>query len=94
VFDFWFLSNDTIKNQISELNSNFSPTGFQFKVAAIDRSLNANWFNLVGPSSSGQTTMKNTLRKGGAGDLNIYTVGFTSGSGESIIVPTYKQNLR
>lgn len=29
--------------------------------------------------------MKNALRKGGAADLNVYTVGFTSGSGQDLL---------
>lgn len=29
--------------------------------------------------------MKNQLRQGGAADLNVYTVGFTSGSGAGLL---------
>ena len=35
--------------------------------------------------SDEQTEMKNKLRKGGAGDLNVYSVGFTSGSGAGLL---------
>lgn len=44
------------------------------------RTQNADWFNHVGPRNSQQTAMKRQLRVGGAGTLNIYTVGFVSGS--------------
>ncbi len=47
--------------------------------------MNAQWFAQVGPDSSLQTTMKRSLRKGGAAALNVYTVGFTSGSGEGLL---------
>lgn len=39
----------------------------------------------VGPLSSYQTAMKNQLRKGGANALNVYSVGFTSGSGQGLL---------
>lgn len=32
-----------------------------------------------------QTDMKSTLRKGGPNDLNVYTVGFASGSGQGLL---------
>lgn len=39
----------------------------------------------VGPDSSLQTTMKKQLRIGGPADLNVYTVGFVSGSGAGLL---------
>lgn len=47
--------------------------------------MNADWFNNVGPDSSLQTTMKNSLRTGGASALNVYSVGFVSGSGAGLL---------
>jgi hypothetical protein len=47
------------------MNQDYANTGFQFTLAGTDRTLNANWFNTVGPDATAQTTMKNQLRKGG-----------------------------
>ncbi|KAG8780124.1 hypothetical protein FRC12_023422 [Ceratobasidium sp. 428] len=74
-----------ISNQISVLNKAYSGTGLTFSLASTDHTTNADWFNSVGPSSSSQTTMKNALRKGGANALNVYTVGFKSGSGAGLL---------
>jgi hypothetical protein len=60
------------------LNEDYAKTGLSWVLAGTDRTVNANWFNTVGPSSAAQTTMKSTLRKGGAGDLNVYSVGFVN----------------
>lgn len=45
-------------------------------LASTTRTVNADWFNNVGPGVSQQTAMKTTLRKGGAADLNVYSVGY------------------
>jgi hypothetical protein len=45
-------------------------------LASTDHTTNSNWFLNVGPSTSTQTAMKTALRKGGAADLNVYTVGY------------------
>jgi hypothetical protein len=36
--------------------------------------MNSDWFDIIADGGD-QTEMKNALREGGAGDLNIYTVG-------------------
>ncbi|KAJ6523881.1 hypothetical protein DFH09DRAFT_937629, partial [Mycena vulgaris] len=41
--------------------------------------VNADWFNNAGPSTSQQTTVK-AVRQGRKGDLNVSSVGFVSGS--------------
>ncbi|KAI8802594.1 metalloprotease [Cladochytrium replicatum] len=74
-----------INNQISVLNADFSKYGVSFTLAGLDFTTNTNWFNTVGPSTSAQTTMKSTLRKGGKNALNIYTVGFVSGAGQGLL---------
>ena len=50
-----------------------------------DRTTNADWFANAGPDTTQQTAMKRALRKGGKGDLNLYSVGFQSGSGAGLL---------
>lgn len=45
----------------------------------------SDWFHKAGPDTPEQTAMKKELRNGGADDLNVYTVGFTSGSGKGLL---------
>ncbi|KAF5359435.1 hypothetical protein D9756_003472 [Leucocoprinus leucothites] len=71
--------------QISVMNQAYAGSGLTFSLAGIDHTTNANWFNQVGPSSSLQTQMKSSLRKGGVNALNVYTVGFVSGSGAGLL---------
>ncbi|KAJ3567407.1 hypothetical protein NP233_g6389 [Leucocoprinus birnbaumii] len=71
--------------QISVMNQAYAGSGLTFTLAGIDHTTNANWFNQVGPDSSLQTTMKNSLRTGGVNALNVYTVGFVSGSGAGLL---------
>lgn len=58
--------------QIDVLNEAFSPHGWTFSVAAIDRTTNSNWFTMA-PGSSEEAGAKAALRRGGARALNIYT---------------------
>ena len=74
-----------IADQIDVLNEDYSSLGLTFVLANTTRTVNSQWFNQVGPDSSLQTTMKNQLRQGGKADLNVYTVGFVSGSGEGLL---------
>ncbi|EJF62857.1 metalloprotease [Dichomitus squalens] len=74
-----------ISDQIDVLNEDYSSLGLTFKLANTTRTVNSEWFNEVGPDSSLQTTMKKQLRQGGKADLNVYTVGFVSGSGEGLL---------
>jgi hypothetical protein len=74
-----------IANQISVINKAYASTGYQFTLAATDRTTNSNWFNSAGPSTSYQTAMKSALRKGTKADLNVYTVGFKSGAGAGLV---------
>ena len=74
-----------IQAQISVLNSDYGPSGVSFTLASTTRTTNQTWFNTVGPGTPVQTQMKTTLRQGGPGDLNVYTVGFTSGSGVGLL---------
>jgi len=74
-----------IADQVSVINSAYADTGFSFKLAGTTRTTNSDWFNNVGPDESQQTSMKTSLRKGGKSDLNVYTVGFKSGSGQGLL---------
>ena len=67
------------------LNQDYGSSGLTFSLAGTTRTVNSQWFNQVGPDSSLQTTMKRQLRQGGQNALNVYTVGFTSGSGEGLL---------
>ncbi|KAJ7860890.1 hypothetical protein B0H13DRAFT_1116880 [Mycena leptocephala] len=59
------------------------------------RTANTDWFNNAAPSTTQQTDMKNLLRVGGKGDLNVYTVGFTSGSGAGLLgYSTYPMSFK
>ncbi|KAI0676996.1 Metalloprotease [Trametes maxima] len=74
-----------IADQIDVLNEDYADAGLAFKLAGTTRTVNANWFNKVGPDSSLQTTMKKQLRTGGAAALNVYTVGFKSGDAAGLL---------
>ncbi|MFI5779299.1 zinc metalloprotease [Nocardia sp. NPDC051570] len=62
------------EHQMKVLNTAFTGTGLQFRLAGIDRSISADWFTNADPGTPQQRNMKATLRKGGAADLNLYTV--------------------
>ena len=68
-------SDAQIQKQMQVLNQDFAQTGISYRLGGVDRSINPNWFNIVGTGSASQTQMKQALRRGGAADLNIYTVG-------------------
>ncbi|CUA69351.1 Extracellular metalloprotease 1 [Rhizoctonia solani] len=74
-----------IKDSLDALNQDYRRTGLSFSLAKVDHTVNADWFNKAGPDNVEQTEMKKTLRKGGASDLNVYSVGFKSGSGEGLL---------
>jgi len=74
-----------ITTQIDVLNAAFSETGLSFALVNTTRTLDANWFQNVGPETTEQNDMKQALRAGGPGDLNLYSVGFQSGAGEGLL---------
>jgi hypothetical protein len=61
-----------ITAQINVLNDAYAPSGFSFTLAGDDATRNDSWY-VAQPSSTAETQMKNALRIGGKGDLNIYT---------------------
>ncbi|CAE7111981.1 unnamed protein product [Rhizoctonia solani] len=79
------ISNSQIEASVNVLNKDYRKSGLSFSLAGVDRTVNNVWFNEVGPDSQLQTDMKKALRKGGPYDLNVYSVGFQSGSGEGLL---------
>jgi len=68
--------NAVISEQVNILNQAFAAVpgsyGFSFNVVSVDRTMNLNWF-MATQDSYHEHIMKQTLRKGGPHDLNIYT---------------------
>ncbi|KAH7107830.1 metalloprotease [Auriculariales sp. MPI-PUGE-AT-0066] len=80
-----YLSATSITNQISVINTAYAGTGLSFTLAATTYTLNSTWFTSAAPSTTYQTAMKSALRTGGSNALNVYTVGFSSGSGAGLL---------
>jgi hypothetical protein len=57
----------------------------RFQSIVIDDFVCRTWFNYVAPRLPTNTEMKTRLRKGGAADLNVYTVGFKGGPGLGLL---------
>ena len=57
------------------LNQGFRGSGLRFELASIDRTVNRDWFENVNQDTPQETEMKSALRRGGAADLNLYSVG-------------------
>ncbi|KAG6834487.1 hypothetical protein H0H93_009384, partial [Arthromyces matolae] len=74
-----------IDKQIDVLNHDYAPVGVNWILAGTDRTVNADWYNHADPGSPQQTAMKRTLRKGGAGDLNVYATGHITADGEALL---------
>ncbi|KAJ7488333.1 metalloprotease [Mycena latifolia] len=79
------IPDSQIADQVSVMNTAYAGTGITWVLGGTTRTVNANWFNTVGPDTTVQTTMKNSLRTGGVTDLNVYTVGFVSGAGAGLL---------
>jgi hypothetical protein len=62
-----------INGQIQVLQQAYQGTGWNFNLVATDRTTNNKWFNLR-MGSRDERLMKEALRRGGARDLNIYSV--------------------
>ncbi len=66
-----------IDDQISVLNAANAQYNFSFNLISTDRTTNATWYN--GCYGSAEGPMKNTLHKGSADDLNIYSCNPSNG---------------
>ncbi|KAJ7692193.1 zincin [Mycena rosella] len=77
------IPDSQIASQIQTLNSDYAGN-ITWTLANTNRTVNADWFNNAGPSTSQQTAMK-ASRQGGKGDLNVYSVGFVNGSGAGLL---------
>jgi len=80
-----YVPDEQLTAQVKVLNADYKSTGLSFKLAETTRTENKEWFEQVGPDGDLQTDMKKKLRKGTAGELNVYTVGFVSGSGQGLL---------
>ncbi|WNG61350.1 zinc metalloprotease [Archangium gephyra] len=65
------LPQSQIDSSIAVLNAAYRNTPFTFTLASVDRTTNSSWYTSSGGAS--EKKMKAALRKGGAGDLNIYS---------------------
>ncbi|CAA7262298.1 unnamed protein product [Cyclocybe aegerita] len=76
-----------ITDQIQVLNEDFASSGLGFNLKSVARIENAEWFSKLGPYDTADmdTEMKKTYRQGGAGDLNVYTVGFEVGEAQGLL---------
>ncbi|KAG8686013.1 hypothetical protein FRC08_012785 [Ceratobasidium sp. 394] len=74
-----------ITDTIDAMNNHFNESGLSFELAGRDYTTNADWFAGVGPNSIQESDMKGQLRQGGANALNVYSVGFTSGTSVGLI---------
>lgn len=72
------VTDQDVRTQLQVMNMGFGgfeggvSTGFEFRLAAIDRTDNAEWF-YAGPTTTGEREMKKALHRGDASDLNIYS---------------------
>jgi len=72
------LSDATIKSQIDVLNAAYAKGGWTFVLKKTDVTANDQWFTMT-PGSRAETDAKNTLRLGGAADLNLYSANIGQG---------------
>ena len=72
------------------INTGFNSTNLFFNLQNISRSVNPLWYHIPDYVGSVQTQMKQTLRVGGAADLNIYSVGsIRSSTGSGVLGYAY-----
>jgi len=72
------LTTKNIQDQIDVLNGAYSAHGWKFVLNSTDTTANNAWFT-VSPGKPAESDMKSALRKGTAGDLNLYTANIGDG---------------
>ncbi|WP_444919795.1 zinc metalloprotease [Microbulbifer sp. CnH-101-G] len=72
------LPSNVINAQMDVLNNAYANTPFTFNLVSTSVTANNSWYN-VGYGSSAESNMKNALRVGDAGDLNIYVAEISDG---------------
>lgn len=72
------VTSTQISNQMTVLNNAYASAGISFTLVSVDTTVNNTWYTMA-PGTSAQTAAKNALRKGGKGDLNIYTCNIGQG---------------
>ncbi|KAJ3504537.1 hypothetical protein NLJ89_g7882 [Agrocybe chaxingu] len=78
-----FIPDAYINDQVRVLNEDYAPAGLSFNLKNVSRIENPTWFGWLGPYM--ETEMKRVNRQGGAAALNVYTVGFRSGSAAALL---------
>jgi len=77
------LPESQITAQIKVLNNAYSKAGWSFVLNSVDVTVNDEWFTVEpaksGASTSTERSMKSTLRKGSADDLNLYFANIGGG---------------
>jgi hypothetical protein len=72
------VTSTMISNQMTVLNNAYASAGVTFTLAGVDTTVNNTWYTMS-PGTSAQTACKKALRKGGKGDLNLYTCNLGQG---------------
>ena len=61
-----YVSDSTIAAQIGVLNSVYNAVGFEFSLAGVDRTQNADWFNNLSSQTQEEAAMTSALHRGNA----------------------------
>jgi hypothetical protein len=72
------IPDSQVTAQINTLNDAYAGTGWSFRLVQTTRTTNSRWYNLR-QGSKNERDMKNTLRRGTADDLNIYSANLQGG---------------
>ncbi|CAE6426550.1 unnamed protein product [Rhizoctonia solani] len=79
------IPDSQIDESLKVLNADYKKSTLSFKLKTVDRTVDQDWFENAGPDTPQQTEMKSKLRRGGPSDLNVYSVGFRSGTGAGLL---------
>lgn len=78
------VSDAQIQSQIEVLTENFAGTGYSFVLASVDRTINADWYNMY-PGSDEEYAAKQALAIDPAHHLNIYTADLKDPDGTTLL---------